>query len=123
MTAELAIQAIRNACLNVRNTKGIILQSDLGCQYTSQSFEKYLKSKGIIHSFSGKGNPYDNACIESFHAILKKEEIHHNTYYDFNIARRAIFEYIESWYNRTRIHGAINYMTPQAFYEAALSVA
>ena len=100
MTAELAVEAVKNACLNVRDTQGIILHSDLG-------------SHGMIHSFSRKGNPYDNACIESFHSVLKKEEIYLHTYQDSREARRAIFEYIEGWYNRKRIHSAIGYMTPQ----------
>lgn len=113
MTAELAVQAVKNACLNVKETEGIILHSDLGSQYTSQAFEGYLRSKKIRHSFSRKGNPYDNACMESFHSILKKEEIYLHTYQDFKESRKAIFEYIESWYNRKRIHSAINYMTPQ----------
>ncbi|GAA4298494.1 hypothetical protein GCM10023142_38690 [Anaerocolumna aminovalerica] len=111
MTAELAMQAAKNACLNVKVIEGIILHSDLGTQYTSRIFEDYLSFKGIIHSFSRKGNPYDNACIESFHSVLKKEEINHHKYNDFNTARKAVFEYIESWYNRKRIHGAINYLT------------
>ncbi|WP_330392419.1 integrase core domain-containing protein [Anaerocolumna aminovalerica] len=119
MTAELAMQAAKNACLNVKVIEGIILHSDLGTQYTSRIFEDYLSFKGIIHSFSRKGNPYDNACIESFHSMLKKEEINHHKYNDFNTARKAVFEYIESWYNRKRIHGAINYLTPQAANEAA----
>jgi len=119
MTAELAVKAVKNACINVRDTKGIVLHSDLGTQYTSRLFEDYLSSKEIVHSFSRKGNPYDNACIESFHSILKKEEVNHHRYFDFNVARKAIFEYIESWYNRKRIHGSINYMTPQAAHEAA----
>lgn len=59
------------------------------------------------------------ACIESFHSILKKEEVNHHKYYNFKVAQRAIFEYIESWYNRKRIHSSINYMTPQAAHEAA----
>lgn len=113
MTAELAVQAVKNACLNVKETEGIILHSDLGSQYTSQAFEGYLSEKGIRHSFSRKGNPYDNACIESFHSVLKKEEIYLHTYQDFKEANRAVFEYIESWYNRKRIHSAIDYMTPQ----------
>ncbi|WP_242847898.1 IS3 family transposase [Inediibacterium massiliense] len=123
MTAELAVKAVKNACLNVKNTEGILLHSDLGTQYTSQLFKDYLSEKGIIHSFSRKGNPYDNACIESFHSVLKKEEIHHHKYYDFKMASRAVFEYIESWYNRKRIHSSIGYMTPQAVYEAALGIA
>lgn len=123
MTAELAVKAIENACLNTENTKGIILHSDLGSQYTSQLFEHLVDKKELIHSFSRKGNPYDNACIESFHSILKKEEIYRNTYIDFKEAGKAIFEYIESWYNRKRIHSSINYMTPQAVEDAAKMVA
>ena len=95
MTAELAVEAVKNACLNVADTEGIILHSDLGSQYTSMAFEGYLYGKGMRHSFSRKGNPYDNACIESFHSVLKKEEIYLHTYRDFKEARRAIFEYIE----------------------------
>ena len=119
MNTDLAVEAVENACLNVRNTKGIILQSDLGTQYTSYQFEKLMESKKIIHSFSRKGNPYDNASIESFHSILKKEEVNHKKYFDLNVAKVAIFEYIESWYNRKRIHGSINYMTPNAAHERA----
>jgi len=118
MTAELTIKAVKNACLNVKTTEGIILHSDLGSQYTSQKFEDYLATKQMIHSFSRKGNPYDNACIESFHSVLKKEEVNHHKYYDIKAARKAVFEYIESWYNRKRIHSAINYKTPQAAHEA-----
>ena len=113
MTADLAVKAVENACLNVRDTKGIILHSDLGSQYTSQAFEDCLARKEILHSFSRKGNPYDNACMESFHSVLKKEEIYLHTYQDSKEARRAIFEYIEGWYNRKRIHSSIGYLTPQ----------
>ncbi len=55
----------------------------------------------------------ENACMESFHSVLKKEEIYFHTYQDTKEARRAIFEYIEGWYNRKRIHSAIGYITPQ----------
>lgn len=123
MTAKLAKKAVENACLNISNTEGILLHSDLGAQYTSQLFENYVDEKQMIHSFSRKGNPYDNACIESFHSILKKEEIYRHTYHDFKEANVAIFEYIESWYNRIRIHGSINYMTPQQKEDEALCAA
>lgn len=92
MTADLAVEAIKNACLNVKDTKEIILHSDLGSQYTSQAFENYLSEKGMIYSFSRKGNLYDNACIDSFHSVLKKEEIYLHTYQNFKEARRAVFE-------------------------------
>lgn len=116
MTAELAVKAVENACI-IRSTEGIILHSDLGAQYTSQKFEACMKAKHMIHSFSRRGNSYDNACIESFHSLLKNEEINHQRYPDFNTAREAVFEFIESWYNPKRIHSAINYITPQAAYE------
>lgn len=97
----------------MKGTKGIILHSNLGSQYTSKTFESYLSGKEVVHSFSRKGNPYDNACIESVHSVLKKEEIYLHTYQDSEEAGKAIFEYIESWYNRKRIHCAIDYMTPR----------
>ncbi|GGN67380.1 hypothetical protein GCM10007971_38190 [Oceanobacillus indicireducens] len=90
----------------------VIFHSDLGSQYTSDSFAEKIQSYKMTHSFSHKGNPYDNDCIESFHAILKKEEVNHVQYLDFNAARGELFKYIEGWYNRKRIHG-IDYLTPQ----------
>ena len=69
----------------------------------------------MIPSFSRKGCPYDNACIESFHATLKKEEVYQTHYDSFETARFALFTYIEGWYNRKRIHGSIGYVTPDSF--------
>lgn len=123
MTAELALEAVKNACLNVSDTEGIILHSDLGSQYTSDLFERYMQDNGFIHSFSRKGNPYDNACIESFHSVMKKEEIYLHTYQDFEECRKALFEYIESWYNRQRIHSALGYKTPQQVEDEAIEAA
>ena len=122
MTTELALQAVRNAVKSQCPSGPVILHSDLGSQYTSSEFKKYItESKIFIHSFSGKGSPYDNACIESFHASLKKEEVNLVKYYDFDTARLAIFEYIESWYNRKRIHSSIGYITPQECEDIALT--
>ena len=121
ITAELAVNAVRNACLNIPDTRGIILHSDLESQYTSEEFEGCLKKLGIRLSFSRKGNPYDNACIESFHSVLKKEEVYTTTYHTFDEAKAALFEYIESFYNRKRRHSALNYRTPQQVEDEALS--
>jgi len=63
---------------------------------------QYVQSRGIIQSFSQKGCSYDNACIESFHAILKKEEVNHVQYQDYHTAKLAMFPFIEGWYNRKR---------------------
>lgn len=92
-----------------------------GYQYSSEEFEKYLQAQGMLHSFSRKGNPYDNACIESFHSVLKKEELYTTTYYTFEEAKSALFEYIESFYNRKRRHSALDYKTPQQVEDEALA--
>ena len=92
MTAEFAVKAVENACLKVTDSTEIILHSDLGTQYTSDQFEKYLSKRKIHHSFSRKGCPYDNSWIESFHSVLKKEEVYRRVYKDSN----DTYEYIES---------------------------
>ena len=84
-------KALKNASLNVKKTKGIILQTDLGSQYTSNIFEEYLAELKIRHSYSRKGCPYDNSSIESFHSILKKEEVNLKKYKDFKDAYNATF--------------------------------
>lgn len=66
-----------------------------------------IKQLNMTHSFSCKGSPYDNACIESFHAILKKEEVNHVQYIDFKSAELTLFQFIDGWYNRKRIHGSM----------------
>lgn len=71
----LALRAVKNAVQLQKPSTPLILHSDLGCQYTSSAFKQYIDStKLITHSFSAKGCPYDNACIESFHASLKKRK-------------------------------------------------
>lgn len=69
----------------------------------------------MAHSYSCKGTPYDSAGIESFHSTIKKEEIYVRMYQTAKQARIRLFQYIEGWYNRKRIHGAIQYMTPVEF--------
>jgi putative transposase len=113
MTTELVLHALDNALSVQQPEPGLILHTDLGSQYTSEEFGRALKEHEIIPSFSRKGCPYDNACIESFHAILKKEEVHHVTYLHFESANAALFQFIEGRYNRRRIHSQLNYQTPQ----------
>ena len=78
----------------------------------STDMRKECSKLKIRQSFSKKGYPYDNACIESFHAALKKVEVYTTKYSDYNSAQIAIFKYIEGWYNTRKIHSSINYMTP-----------
>lgn len=113
MTTDLVIQALENAYVAQIPAEGLILRTDLGSQDTSEEFAKHIQVKGMVQSFSKKGCPYDNACIESYHAILKKEEIHHVTYLNYSSAQISLFQYIEGWYNRKRIHGSLGYKTPQ----------
>ncbi|KRG17071.1 integrase [Lederbergia galactosidilytica] len=120
MTTELVEKALENAYVTQKPNDGVIFHSDLGSQYTSDSFAEKIQDYKMTHSFSHKGSPYDNACIESFHAILKKEEVNHVQYLDFNAARVELFKYIEGWYNRKRIHGSIGYLTPQEMEDLAL---
>lgn len=118
--AELVVAAIKNTQMKGKFKEGAIFHSDLGSQYTSKKVEKYLAELGLKHSYSKKGYPYDNACMESFNAILKKEEVNLKEYETFEEAKMALFEFIEGWYNRKRIHSAIGYQTP---YEIEKEVA
>ena len=116
MTANLVIDAFVKAKSERNITENMIFHSDLGSQYTSNEYEKLLTENKVRHSYSKKGYPYDNASMESFNAILKKEEVNVNTYETFKEAKLAIFEFIESWYNNKRIHSTLNYKTPNEKY-------
>ena len=116
MTSELVVSAFNKAKIIRETTSGMIFHSDLGSQYTSNEFEKILLENNVRHSYSKKGYPYDNASMESFNAILKKEEVNVHMYETFDEARKAIFEFIESWYNNIRIHSSNDYMTPNDKY-------
>ncbi len=123
MTASLVVKSLDNAVLAQSPSENLILHTDLGTQYTSDEFQQMIAKYKIVHSFSQKGCPYDNACIESFHATLKKEEVHHRKYVSFEDANKALFEYIEGWYNLKRIHSSIGYQTPQEFENSIRKIA
>ena len=120
MTSELVISAFKKAKVARGVTEGMIFHSDSGSQYTLNEYEKILLENNVKHSYSKKGYPYDNASMESFNAILKKEEVNVNTYTTFKEAKLAIFEFIESWYNNTRIHSTLDYKTPNQKYNEYL---
>ena len=111
--SSVAIAALDNAYILQQPVGSVIFHSDLGVQYTSTDFLNRLKKYRMKSSNSRKGCPYDNACIESFHSILKKEQVNNVQYLDFESAKLDLFIFIESWYNRKRIHGSIGYITPQ----------
>ena len=92
MTAEMAIEALKRAVEHLKDTADIIVQMDLGTKYKSDLFEKILLSHKMIHSYSHKHYPYDNSPIESFRAILKKEEVRpDNIYLNYDIAKTKLF--------------------------------
>ncbi len=100
-----------------------IFHSDKGSQYTLNAFEKLFNQYNIKHSYSKKGYPYNNASMESFNAILKKE-VDVSNYKSFEEDKLAIFEFIESWYNNHRIHSTLGYITPnKKFYQYKTSLA
>ncbi len=116
MTDTLVIDALNKAMINRKLDKNGIFHSDRGSQYTSNNFEKLLEKLELKHFYSKKGYPYDNASMESFNAILKKEEVNINNYETFEEVKLAIFEFIESWYNNIRIHSTLGYITPNEKY-------
>ena len=120
MTDDLVIEAFNKALINRGLNRDGIFHSDRGSQYTSNDFEQLLNDLNVKHSYSRKGYPYDNASMESFNAILKKEEVNVNNYETFIEAKFAIFEFIESWYNNKRIHSSIDYKTPNEKYNEYL---
>jgi transposase InsO family protein len=117
MRTELILQALHNAVQLQGPGAGLILHSDRGSQYASGDFREALKSYEIIQSMSRKGNCYDNAPAESFFSSLKREFTNHQTFKSLEQARSALFEYIEIFYNRKRLHSAIQYMTPIQYEE------
>lgn len=115
MTKELIIKALNMAIQNRKPQKGLILHSDRGSQYASHEFQKTLWKHGIRSSMSRKGDCWDNAVAESFFSTLKTELIFHNKYQNRKQAKRDIFEYIEIYYNRIRMHSTLDYKSPEEY--------
>ena len=93
----------------------LVFHSDRGCQYASVDFRQALASSQALPSMSRKGNCYDNATMESFWSTLKMELVYRQNFATRQQARQAIFEYIEVFYNRQRLHSALGYASPNAF--------
>lgn len=112
---QLCLDALDMAIRERDPGPGLIHHTDRGCQYTSADYRRELDDRGFICSMSRKGNCWDNAVAESFFGTLKSEVLYRRPLATRKEARAVIFEYIESYYNRKRLHSAINYMTPVAF--------
>jgi putative transposase len=118
---ELCVTALQMA-LETRRAGGCIHHSDRGAQYASATYVALLQQRGLQISMSAKGNPYDNAFMESFYKTLKYEEVHLGNYetYDDVINRLPFF--LEEVYNRKRLHSSIGYLPPTEFEAAVLKM-
>lgn len=114
LNTDSVVKCIEKAKRRRITDEPVIIHSDRGSQYISK---KYLEVCGeaLIPSYSRKGNPWDNACIESFHAVIKREWLNFYDIQNLNHAHQIIFEYIETFYNTVRIHGSCDYKSPNDY--------
>lgn len=115
MKTDLVIRALRMATRQRHAPKGLIHHSDKGSQYTSYAYQRELAAWGIRSSFTGTGACLDNAYIESFFATLKKELVYQTAFATREGARLAVFEFVEGYYNRWRLHSSLGYQSPTEF--------
>ena len=118
METSLVSDALGMALARRQVSKGLVHHSDRGVQYASMQYQALLEKHGITVSMSGKGDCYDNAMMESFWSTLKTELVHLEHYATRQQARQSIFDYVETFYNRRRLHSSLGYVSPEAF-EAA----
>ena len=121
LTTSLVIQAFEMARRRRRPPPGLIYHSDRGSQYTSHAFQSLLRQHGVRCSLSAKGNCFDNAAMESFFALLKRERVTRQRYLTRKQARTDIFDYIERFYNRQRHHHFTGGLSPLEFESRALN--
>jgi transposase InsO family protein len=122
MQTSLVNDALMAAIWKRKPPKGLIWHTGRGSQYASESHKLLLAQHGIVQSISRKGNCWDNAVSESFFHSLKTELIHHENYQTREDAKKSVFECIEVFYNRQRLHSKNGYLSP-ADFESRLKVA
>ena len=115
LDAPLVSAALCMALAQRRPAQSLILHSDRGSQFASAAYRQLLAEHGLVASMSRPGNCYDNAFIESFWSTLKYELVYHHRFATRAEARTAIFDYIETFYNRTRLHSSLDYCSPINF--------
>lgn len=113
MEVSSVIETINKAKARRNTEQPLIIHSDRGSQYVSSAWREATKS--MQRSYSHKGYPYDNACIESFHSLIKREWLNRFNIQNYNHAYSLVFEYIEAFYNTVRIHSHCNYMSPDQY--------
>src|ERR1019366_4073353 len=115
LTATVAVAALQQAIERRQPPPGVVVHNDQGVQYASLEFTAVLDANRMVASMSRPANPYDNAACESFMKTLKQEEIYCNQYADFNELSAHLEEFIDTYYNRQRLHSALGYRTPEEF--------
>ena len=115
METKLVIDALNMALIRQKPKSAAIFHSDRGSQYASYEFQGQLTAYGLVASMSRSGNCYDNAPMESFWHTLKTEFVHHEQFATRAEAKAKIFEWIEVFYNRARLHSSLGYKTPVDF--------
>ena len=122
LRTDLVEDALRQAVTRRRPPRGVIFHADRGCQYTSNQLATVAGELGVRLSHGRTGQCWDNAVGESFFATIKNELLEHGVWPTHASAARAIFEYIEGWYNTRRRHSTLGYLSPAA-YEATATTA
>jgi putative transposase len=117
MTSKLVIDALQMALWRRKMPRDVIVHSDRGGQYCSHDYQKLLKDHGLICSMSRRGDCYDNAAMESWNHSLKVEAIHGEKFATRALAKNHVFEYIDVYYNRKRLHSKLDYLSPVHFEE------
>ena len=117
---ELVMEALTMALGNRQPDGSLIHHSDRGPQYTSEDFRSLLETHNIECSMSAKGSCYDNAAVESFFSLLKRERVRRQTYATREQAKADIFDYIECFYNRKRKHSYLGYISPVQFEQRSM---
>ncbi|WP_131701614.1 IS3 family transposase, partial [Gottschalkia purinilytica] len=112
MKDTLVMDAFMQAYRRERPKEGLIVHTDQGSQFTSGNFQTLLRTHGAVSSVSRKGNPYDNALMESFYRTIKRELIQDANFETPEQAQQEIFKYIELYYNTKRMHSSIGYLSP-----------
>ena len=115
MRTDLVSDALGMALARRSPGAGLLHHSDRGVQYASDDYQHLLRSHGIECSMSGRGDCWDNAAMESFWGTLKTELVHHEHYQTREQARASIFEYVEVFYNRQRLHSSLGFQSPEQF--------
>ena len=110
-----ALQALKRALVRRNCPRGVIHHSDRGVQYACYAYRHELQSHGLVPSMSRRGNCYDNAAMEAFWSTLKREAMGSSATWSKDQVRRKLFEFIESDYNRSRLHSSLGYQSPVDF--------